>query len=52
MEEKLKENMHREITNIPAEHFQGVNQNLFCQCKECARRGTAFSTPPVICEQW
>jgi hypothetical protein len=29
--EELKENIHREIANIPAEHLQSVNQNLFCQ---------------------
>jgi hypothetical protein len=33
MEEGLKENIHREISNIPAENLQKVNQNLFCQHK-------------------
>jgi biotin synthase-related radical SAM superfamily protein len=33
--EELKENIRREISNIPAEHLQKVNQNLFRQCKEC-----------------
>jgi hypothetical protein len=28
-EEELKENIHREIADIPAEQFQMVNQNLF-----------------------
>jgi hypothetical protein len=27
--EELKENIHREISNIPAEHLQKVNQDLF-----------------------
>jgi hypothetical protein len=27
--EELKENIRREISNIPAENFQKVNQNLF-----------------------
>jgi hypothetical protein len=34
-EEGLKENICREISNIPAENLQKVNQNLFRQCKEC-----------------
>jgi hypothetical protein len=42
MEEELKENIRRKISNIPAERLQKVNQNLFCQCEECACRGTAF----------
>jgi hypothetical protein len=52
MEEKLKENICREIANIPAEQLQRVNLNLFSQCKECLGgcRRTAFSTPPVTCE--
>jgi hypothetical protein len=32
-EEELKENIPREIANIPAEQLQRVNQN-FCQCEE------------------
>jgi hypothetical protein len=32
---ELKEYIHRETANIPAEHLQRVNQNLFHQCKEC-----------------
>jgi uncharacterized membrane protein len=32
--EELKENIHREIANIPAEQFQRVNQNVFHWCKE------------------
>jgi hypothetical protein len=28
-EEELKENIHSEIANIPAEQLQRVNQNLF-----------------------
>jgi hypothetical protein len=35
--EELKENIHREIVNIPTEQVQRVNQNLFCWCKECLR---------------
>jgi hypothetical protein len=30
--EELKENIRREIANIPAEHLQRANQNLFHQC--------------------
>jgi hypothetical protein len=32
---ELKENIHREIANIPAEQLERVNQNLFCRCEEC-----------------
>jgi hypothetical protein len=52
-EKELKENVCRKIANFPAEQFQRVRQNPFCQCEECLRgtcRGTAFSTHPVICE--
>jgi hypothetical protein len=35
MEQERKENIHREISNIPAEHLQKVNQKLFCPCEEC-----------------
>jgi hypothetical protein len=31
----LKENIRREIANIPAKELQRVNQNLLCQCEEC-----------------
>jgi hypothetical protein len=34
-EEELKENIHREISNIPAEHLQKVNRSLFCLCENC-----------------
>jgi hypothetical protein len=34
-EEELKENIRREIANIPSEQLQRVNQNLFCQCEKC-----------------
>jgi hypothetical protein len=34
---KLKENIRREIANIPAKQLQRVNQNLLCQCEECLR---------------
>jgi hypothetical protein len=33
--EELKENIHREIANTPAEQLQKVNQNLSCRCEEC-----------------
>jgi hypothetical protein len=33
--EELKENIRREISNIPAEHLQKVNQNLFRRGEEC-----------------
>jgi hypothetical protein len=35
--EELKENIHREISNIPEEDRQKVNQNLFRRCEECLR---------------
>jgi hypothetical protein len=31
--EELKENIHREIANIPAEQLQRVNQDLFLRCE-------------------
>jgi inhibitor of nuclear factor kappa-B kinase subunit alpha len=34
-EEELKENIRREIANIPAEQLQRINQNLFHWCAEC-----------------
>ncbi|PNF37455.1 hypothetical protein B7P43_G15516, partial [Cryptotermes secundus] len=33
--EKLKENICREIANIPAEQLQMLNLNVFCWCEEC-----------------
>jgi hypothetical protein len=46
--EELKENICREIANIPAEQLQRVNHNLFLHCKGFSTcRGTAFSTPPI-----
>jgi inhibitor of nuclear factor kappa-B kinase subunit alpha len=36
-EEELKGNNHKEISNIPAEQLQKVNQNLFRPCEECLR---------------
>jgi hypothetical protein len=33
--EELKENVCREIANIPAEQLQIINQNFFRWCKEC-----------------
>jgi hypothetical protein len=35
--EELKGNVHRELSNIPAEQLQRVNQNLFCRCEGCLR---------------
>jgi hypothetical protein len=35
MKEELKENIRKEIANIPAEQLQRVNQNLFDLCEEC-----------------
>jgi hypothetical protein len=35
--EELKENIRREISNIPAENLQKVNQNLFRRCEKCLR---------------
>jgi hypothetical protein len=35
--EELKENIHGEIANIPAEQLQRVNQNLFGRCEERLR---------------
>jgi hypothetical protein len=49
--EELKENICREIVNIPAEQLQVVNWNLFRQCEECLRvEGQQISTPPGICK--
>jgi hypothetical protein len=45
--EELKENIRKEIANIPAEQLQMVNQNLFGR-STCT--GTAHSTPLMICE--
>jgi hypothetical protein len=45
-EEKLKENIRREIAYIPAEQLQSVNQYLFLQCEECLRvEGQHFQRP-------
>jgi hypothetical protein len=33
--EELKENICREITNIPGEQLKKVNQNLLSRCEEC-----------------
>jgi hypothetical protein len=33
--EELKEIIHREIANVPAEQLRSINQNLFCLCEEC-----------------
>jgi hypothetical protein len=49
--EEPKENIHKEIANIPAEQLERVNQNpllLVQGMSECRR--TAFSTPLMICE--
>jgi hypothetical protein len=35
--EGLKENIRREMSNIPAENLEKVNRNLFRQCVECLR---------------
>jgi hypothetical protein len=35
--EELKGNNRMEISNIPAEHLQKPNQNLFRWCEECLR---------------
>jgi hypothetical protein len=37
MEEELKENIRREISNIPVEQLQRVNHNPFHRCGECLR---------------
>jgi hypothetical protein len=34
-EGEIKENVHREIANIPAEQLRRVNQDLFRRCEEC-----------------
>jgi hypothetical protein len=61
--EELKENICKEIANIPAEQFQRVNQNSFCQREKCLRvEGQHFQhllwsvncnyfIPNVICQQ-
>jgi hypothetical protein len=52
-EEELNENIRGEISNIAPENLQGVNQNLSRRCEESLRveRGTAVSTPSVVCDQ-
>jgi hypothetical protein len=35
--EELKENIRKEIANIPAEQLQRVNQNPFRRCEQCLR---------------
>jgi hypothetical protein len=35
VEEDLTENICRDISNVPAEHLQKINQNLFRQFEEC-----------------
>jgi hypothetical protein len=35
--EKLNENIRREITYIPTEQLQMVNENLLLWCEECLR---------------
>jgi hypothetical protein len=47
--DELKENIRREIANVPAEHF-GKSEPLPPVRGTSTYRGTAFSTPPVICE--
>jgi hypothetical protein len=50
--EELKENIYREIANIPAEQHQRVkSEHLLPVRGMSVCRWTAFSTPPVICEQ-
>jgi hypothetical protein len=45
--EELKENIHKEIANIPAEHLEKVNQNAFRRCEECLRvEGQHFQHHP------
>jgi hypothetical protein len=44
-------NIRREISNIPAEHLEKVNQNLFPVRGMSTCKGTEFSTPP-ICEHF
>jgi hypothetical protein len=34
---EIKENIRREIANIPVEQLQMVNHNLFCRYEECLR---------------
>jgi hypothetical protein len=34
---ELKENIRREIANIPVEQLQRINQNLFRRCEEYSR---------------
>jgi hypothetical protein len=44
--EGLKENIRREISNIPAENLQKVNQNLFRRCEECCNRFSVMIAVP------
>jgi hypothetical protein len=50
--EELKENIRREISNTAAEKSsEGKSKPLLPVQGVSMCRGTAFSTPPVICEQ-
>jgi hypothetical protein len=37
MEEELRGNIRKEIANIPTEHLQRLNQDLFRRCEESLR---------------
>jgi hypothetical protein len=51
-EEELKEDILREISNIPAEHHQKGNKKTLPPVRGMSTcRATAFSTPPLICEE-
>jgi hypothetical protein len=45
MEEGVKENIRKEISNIPAEHLQKVNQNLYASARNVfVYRDSIFNT--------
>jgi hypothetical protein len=53
-EEELKDNIHREISNIKYKYnisSEGKSKPLLPVRGMSACRGTTFSTPPMICEQ-
>jgi hypothetical protein len=47
-EKELKENIRKEVENIPAEQLQRVNQNLLRRCEDCLYvQGQYFQHLPV-----
>jgi hypothetical protein len=48
--EKLKEDIRGNIANITTEKLQRIKQTSSAGARNVYVRGTAFATPPVICE--